>query len=213
MVRFQFGFVKSAQGRRAVQRLCVCVCVLVCVCVYVCRRVCVCVCVCVQHLCNAPCHIRRVMSHSNASCHIYERVMSHMWVGHVNVTHCHTLWASHVTHMNVWMCHTHMNVWHDSLTMCDNVWHSHDLLTCVTWLAHMCIFMYLYVHTSYECVHTHMNVWHDSLIHRWANHVTHVPRLATQRCMTWAMSHTNDDTICVLSHVCIKGMCVWGGYD
>jgi len=80
----------------------------------------------------------------NASCHMYEWVMSHIWMSHV--THLnessHTyewvmshIWMSHVTHMN--KSFTHMN----------KSWHAHEWVMPHTWMSHA-------THMNESC-HTH----------------------------------------------------------
>jgi len=134
------------------------------------------------------------VTHMNESCHTYEWVMSHVWMGHV--THmtesCHTyewvmshIWMSHVTRMNescrayewvmshIWMSHvTHMT---ESCQTYEWVM-SHKRRSHVTHMkTHTNSMRYAKVmrvshvtHTNESC-HTHDRVMSNI----WTSHVTH----------------------------------------
>jgi len=91
----------------------------------------------------------RVMSHTNQSCHTYESVMSHIWIGHV--THvdesCHTYeWVishirmSHVTHINE-SCHTYewvmSHIWMSHVKHMNESCHTHEWVMLHIWMGNV----------------------------------------------------------------------------
>jgi len=160
-------------------------------------------------LLNLHCNTARM----NESCYTNERVMSHIWMGHV--THmnesCHMyewviseIWMSHVTYSNE-SCHTHEWVtWLKKWVMShmDDFCQPHEWVLSQIWICHI-------THTIEPC---HTYEWAMSYI--WMRHATHMSESCpTGRMLirvTWLI-HTCDMThsyeclfICVtwLVHMC-----------
>jgi len=145
---------------------------------------------------------------SHESCHIYERVTSHIWARHVtsHMAECLALevfvtqsmshvswvmshiWASHVAYMSE-SCHTYERV------TSRHTWPSALLFRC-SWLSQWVM--------SHESCHTYERV----TSHIWVSRVTHgrVPCPRGISTESWVMSH-----ICT-SHI-LRSCGIWGGYD
>jgi len=152
-------------------------------------------------------HVTRM----DESCHMYESVMSHIWMREVKTyvnESCHTyewvmshIWMSHITNMNesrhtnervlphTWMCTSHRIRTPRGAVTHSYVWH--DQFMFATWLIHMCGL-------------THSYVWHDSFIRvTWLIQIcdmTH-PRCATPRSQDLTRKHVFGSFICVIGHI------------
>ena len=164
--------------------------------------------------------IRRV-THMQASCHIYERVISQMWrshVTHMNQSYltCEGVtshkWISHVTHVtesrHMYETKSDMTpscVWHDAfirvtslIHICDSCCMTH---LCVWDMTHLCVWYDSFVRVTWlvcACDMTHLCVGQDSFVR-----VTWLIRACD-------MTHVYDWCMCLsackylVTHMCIQ---------
>jgi len=128
------------------------------------------------------------VTHVNESCHIYKRVVSHIWMNDTLIHMC--IWIIHMCSFIcvTWLVHmcamSHSYVWHDLfkcvpwLIYMYNMTRSHVchvLFICVIWLIHMYAMTHSWVwHDSFICGRTPLHylcdithVWHDTHSYVW----------------------------------------------
>ena len=132
------------------------------------------------------------VTHMNESCHTYEWVMAHIWMGHVThewvIPH---IWLSHVTHALL----SHVTHIYESCHTCDWIM-PHTWLSHVTWQGvrervgynynkSHCNPRYAPLRHLIESCHRHVtHMWLNHVTHMWLNHVTHM----TSRQFVWKLA-------------------------
>jgi len=94
---------------------------------------------------NGTCHVaHKSGAHVNGSCHAYEWVMSHIWMGHVahmNESCCMSqIWMCHVAHVNE-SRHTRewvmSHLWMSHVTPMNESYHTYEWVMSHLWMSHV----------------------------------------------------------------------------
>jgi len=133
------------------------------------------------------------VTYMDESCHMYEGVMSHVWISHV--THIKCSWCAH-TNVVLWVI---SRIWMRHVTHMNQSRHTHEWVTSHTWSAadvHTHMILYASYHTHTITCDSFVCVWHGSFVCvTWCMHISRIQYHFYESYHIYA---------CVMSHIRIS---------